>query len=417
MASAPPNALDHVRASCAALVAAPTAASPDSDGVTAAVVPSGCLALAVELFRTPPTVMRSQWQLPLRFESPGQEVNALLLLQLLNCGSGFRAELHAAPAGCGAWETVLRGLLTLHLTGKPLTADAMCAFSARDVPEVFGFEPTVEKQVLPAVYQLEPGPLAPLAAHLVRAMNEAGAALRAAGARDFYAWVEAGAAAERAAGGCGGPNGDRPSAAGFVARLARAFPPFADEHDVPVGGAAAGGDARVLRVALYKKAQLAASHLSRRFAAELPALFAFHDADRLTVAADNVLPAVMRAFGALVLPPALAVRVDAGQPLPAGAEETCMRAAAVVAGGAVVAEARALAAAAAAHALDGFVSAGANRGLTAEEAAVVSGAPAATVAALAALTECELDELLWGQLGKRADMRAPRHATRDTYFY
>jgi hypothetical protein len=408
------DALERVRASCAALLATPAAASPDG-GV--AVVPSGCLSLAVELFKSPPAAVRSQWQLPLRFESPGQEVNALLLLQLLNCGSGFRADLHAAPGGCGAWETVLRGLLTLHLTGKPLTADALCAFTARDVPEVFGFEPTVEKQVLPAVYQLEPGPLAPLAAHLVRAMNEAGGALRAAGARDFYAWVEAGAAAERAAGGCGGPNGDSPSAAGFVGRLVRAFLPFADEHDVPVGGG--GADSGVLRVALYKKAQLAASHLSRRFAAELPGLFAFHDVDRLTVAADNVLPAVMRAFGALALPADLAARVDAGQPLPAGADETRLRAAAVVAGGVVAAEVRALAAAAAAHTLDRYVSgAGAGRGLTAEEAAVVGGAPAATLAALAALTECELDELLWGQLGKRADMRAlPRHATRDTYFY
>jgi Potential Queuosine, Q, salvage protein family len=62
----------------------------------------------------------------------------------------------------------------------------------------------------------------------------------------------------------------------------------------------------------YKRAQIAANDLVLAGVAD------FADVDRLTVFADNLLPHVLRAEGALHYAPELAARVDAGEELPAG---------------------------------------------------------------------------------------------------
>lgn len=76
-----------------------------------------------------------------------------------------------------------------------------------------------------------------------------------------------------------------------------------------------------------KRAQIAVNDLA------LAGVATWRDRDRLTVFADNALPAVLRHAGVLVLDDALAARVDAGALLEHGSvEEVALRAGAVVAG-------------------------------------------------------------------------------------
>jgi Queuosine salvage protein len=65
-------------------------------------------------------------------------------------------------------------------------------------------------------------------------------------------------------------------------------------------------------VGFYKRAQITVNDLA------LAGVAAFGDLDRLTAFADNLVPHVLRAEGMRVYAPALAERVDAGLPLPAG---------------------------------------------------------------------------------------------------
>jgi hypothetical protein len=77
---------------------------------------------------------------------------------------------------------------------------------------------------------------------------------------------------------------------------------------------------------LAKRAQLVGSDLVLAGVAD------YDDLDALTLFADNLVPHVLRVDGALVLEPALAARLDAGELLAPGREELELRAASVVAG-------------------------------------------------------------------------------------
>jgi hypothetical protein len=73
----------------------------------------------------------------------------------------------------------------------------------------------------------------------------------------------------------------------------------------------------------YKRAQIVPSDLA------LAGLATFHDLDRLTIFADNLVPHVLRVDGVLRYDPALAAHIDAERPLPPGAREREIRACAV----------------------------------------------------------------------------------------
>jgi hypothetical protein len=73
----------------------------------------------------------------------------------------------------------------------------------------------------------------------------------------------------------------------------------------------------------YKRAQIVPSDLA------LAGLATFHDLDRLTIFADNLVPHVLRVDGVLRYDPALADRIDAGELLPPGREEREIRACAL----------------------------------------------------------------------------------------
>ncbi len=85
----------------------------------------------------------------------------------------------------------------------------------------------------------------------------------------------------------------------------------------------AGGMALFADAGFFKRAQIAAADLA------LGGVATFTDLDRLTIFADNLVPHVLRCDGVLVYDAALAERIDAELPLPAGREERELRACAV----------------------------------------------------------------------------------------
>lgn len=90
-------------------------------------------------------------------------------------------------------------------------------------------------------------------------------------------------------------------------------------------------------VPFYKRAQLAAADLYIAF--DGVGAGSFHDIDRLTICADNLVPHVLRLDGILCYTEELAARIDNREQLPAGSpEEVEIRAAAVHAGELIVAE-------------------------------------------------------------------------------
>jgi hypothetical protein len=73
----------------------------------------------------------------------------------------------------------------------------------------------------------------------------------------------------------------------------------------------------------YKRAQITGSDLA------LAGVASFHDIDRLTIFADNLVPHVLRCDGVLVYEERLAAHIDAGRRLRAGPQEREIRACAV----------------------------------------------------------------------------------------
>src|SRR4051795_9296947 len=73
----------------------------------------------------------------------------------------------------------------------------------------------------------------------------------------------------------------------------------------------------------YKRAQITGSDLA------LAGVASFHDIDRLTIFADNLVPHVLRCDGVLVYDERLAAHIDAGRPLRPGPQEREIRACAV----------------------------------------------------------------------------------------
>jgi hypothetical protein len=76
-------------------------------------------------------------------------------------------------------------------------------------------------------------------------------------------------------------------------------------------------------VGFWKRAQIVPNDLA------LAGVAKFHDLDRLTIFADNLVPHVLRVDGVLRYEPALAARIDAGELLPPGDEEREIRGCAV----------------------------------------------------------------------------------------
>jgi hypothetical protein len=92
---------------------------------------------------------------------------------------------------------------------------------------------------------------------------------------------------------------------------------------VRLAGMLAHGIAMFNDRGFYKRAQIVANDLALAGVAE------FHDLDRLTIFADNLVPHVLRRDGVLVYDDELAARIDRGEPLPLGGVEREIRGCAV----------------------------------------------------------------------------------------
>ena len=282
---------------------------------------------------------------PVEFISIPSEVNFAVVLALMQLGSGFRMALHRV-IGIGASDTMTLGTVALHNEcGKTLSADALARLSLEIVAKCFQIPLKKESE------DEDDQTLKKLAVMTHKVLVDAGKALQSKGYCDFYELTKKHQTAE-----------------GLVGELVEVIPGFCDCVECCGSG-----------IWFCKKAQLCASDLHARFSKR--GMFVFPDISTCPVFVDNVLPAVLRAFGVIVVSPELTAKLDAGTLLPAGgSEEVELRACALAACDDIVARA-------------GVVCPG-----------VITSAR-------------QLDWLLW-VVGKRPDLRkVARHLCQDTYFY
>jgi hypothetical protein len=140
----------------------------------------------------------------------------------------------------------------------------------------------------------------------------------------------------------------------------------ADGSAVRLAEQLAAGMSMFADAGFYKRAQITGSDLA------LAGVAAFHDIDRLTIFADNLVPHVLRVDGVLVYDERLAAHIDAGRQLRPGPQEREIRACAV-------------------HAC-------------------------ALIAQRTGMTERDIDNALWTRGGAPEYKAIPRHRCRTIYY-
>lgn len=316
------------------------------------------------------------------FSSLEQEVSAVVLVDCLNFGSGYKPALAAHRLGQyrhgeygSAYAFIFCGVEGMLDANCAMDAETMAAWTDDDTFRCWGFPPAVKAENASSANLQEFG------AMLTAAIVSAGLSLKRKGWGSLGAFVLH-VVAEA-------PESAR--AERLVDGLVDVLPPFRD----------AAPSSRVLpvmeqRVHFYKKAQLVVASLRNHFGGR-DDRFRF-DSPRLTVSSDNVLPAVLRARGCIRCAEGFARRIDEGLVLDVGEEEVALRAAAVRACEAMLSAMRWI------RTDGGAAAAAAERG----EGRLGRSSTSAA----------ELDLLLWGYLGKSTEFRgAPRHFTRGTWAY
>jgi Potential Queuosine, Q, salvage protein family len=201
-------------------------------------------------------------------EGPREDVASYLLaLDAVNFGSGWFPTLRKRPASSG-YYTVAWALADRWRSEGPWSNEELRSMTADELSEVLGQERGHE---LMDLYS--------------QALRSLGTFLGARAALDVV--DEAGGSAER------------------LAQTLAAGMPFFDDRG------------------FYKRAQIVPNDFA------LAGLATFHDLDRLTIFADNLVPHVLRVDGVLRYHPDLARVIDAEELLPPGEQETEIRACAV----------------------------------------------------------------------------------------
>lgn len=201
-------------------------------------------------------------------DGPPEDVATYMLtLDAINFGSGWFPTLRKRPGSSG-YYTVAWALADRFRSHGPWSAEELQSLTAAEVAGVLGQDPEHE-----------------LMARYSRALNDLGRFLHA---RSVLGVIrDAGGSAER-----------------LAATLAHEMPFFDDRG-------------------FFKRAQIVPNDLVLAGVAE------FEDLDRLTIFADNLVPHVLRVDGVLRYSEDLAARIDSGELLPPGEEETEIRACAV----------------------------------------------------------------------------------------
>jgi hypothetical protein len=266
--------------------------------------------------------------------SVAETVAFQLTLDTVNFGSGYFPHLRKRP-GMSGYLTVASSLKERWERDGPLTGTDLRAMTVTDCAVLFG-------------QQENSGPAQELMALFAQALNDLGAWLGGRYDDDPL-----------------GPIEDAGHSAARLVGLVSEMPFYRDistyrGHEVP----------------LYKRAQILVTDLAIACDGQGPG--SFHDLDRLTIFADNLVPHVLRVDGLLAYDPDLLQRIERGELIPAGSpEEIEIRAVAL-------------------HTVERIV---------AELGA--SGIP---------VTARELDYLLWNRGAGAAYKTLPRHRTRTVFY-
>jgi len=199
--------------------------------------------------------------------SPEQVAHFMLVLDSINFGSGWFPTLRKRP-GMSGYFTVASSLTDFWRAEGGWSDADLRALTGEDLADVLGQDPGHDLMALYA-----------------EALRDLGRFLAERTALEVV--EEAAGSAER------------------LASMLAAGMPFFDD------------------VGFWKRAQITPNDLALAGAAE------FHDLDRLTIFADNLVPHVLRVDGVLVYEPGLAASIDAGEVLPPGREEREIRGCAV----------------------------------------------------------------------------------------
>lgn len=263
-----------------------------------------------------------------------ETVAFFLLLDAVNFGSGWFPHLRKPPGRSGYFT--IAGALAERVRERGVPPpEELARIDAEACAVLFGQEAA-------------PEPVAELMGLFARAWNDLGSWLLRRFEGDWEGPIEA--------------------AGGSAERLAELLTEMACFRDV-----ARYGD---LEVPFYKRAQITPADLHHAFGGTGPGHF--HDLDRLTIFADNLVPHVLRVDGAVRYESSLADRIDAGEPIPAGSpEEVEIRASAV-------------------HAVELLVAEATSRGHE--------------------MNAMTLDHLLWNRGQGRRYKSRPRHRARTVYY-
>ncbi|MFC2077405.1 queuosine salvage family protein [Candidatus Bipolaricaulota bacterium] len=263
-----------------------------------------------------------------------ETVAYIVTLDAVNFGSGYFPHLSKRPSMSG-YYSIASALADRFRQQGPLDAEELARIGTADCARLF--DQTLDSE-----------PIRELMSLFARAWNDLGAHLLESFEGRFHGLIDA-------------VDG---SAARLIALLSRqAF--FRDVS-------AYGGT----EVPFFKRAQILASDLALAFDGTGPGRF--HDLDRLTIFADNLVPHVLRLDGLLHYDAGLLGRIERGELIPPGSqEEVEIRACAV-------------------HAVEEIA-----------ECLRASGEP---------VTPRELDILLWTRGQSPEHKGAPRHRTRSVYY-
>ena len=258
-----PDILDRIRSRCAEVAAVARHVHLVDDAVE-----SYAAALAVGTVATDPGD-------PAHHDvSADAETRALFVLALdaVNFGSGWFPVLAKRPGHSG-YHTIAAGLAE-HVRARGLVVDDLRSVDRPTMAAITGQDPD--------------GPVQVLLDQFVESWQQLGDLIvdRGGSAIDFVAAADG-------------------SAAALVQALDEGHPLY---RDAPVY------DGRP--VPLHKRAQITAADLHLAFGDAGPGRF--HDLDRLTMFADNLVPHVLRLDGVLEFDPGLVDRLDAGELLTPG---------------------------------------------------------------------------------------------------
>jgi len=259
-----PDIFDRIRSSCAAVASLSTHVTIDESRIAP-------FADRLDLHLPPD----DPGQLPLgRAESTAAFV---MSLDAINFGSGYFPYLQKRP-GMSGYHTVAASLRDHVADTGALTATRLAELTVDDSAAIFG-------QVL------DGGPAHELMDLFTTALHDLAAFVDRVGDGTFVSVIEA-------------ADG---SAASLVELLDQ-MPFYHDVHQHPAG-----------EVLLYKRAQITAQDLAVVF--DHDGLGRFHDLDRLTMFADNLVPHVLRVNEILRFSPELVARINAIEDIAIGSTE------------------------------------------------------------------------------------------------